>query len=87
MGQARGTMYYVVRGILVLGPLGWHVGAIQIGMGVEGTRRKGWRWERKKIEKKDQIHRQMVLTGRKFGRGGEETKNKQRKKQRGAQGI
>lgn len=35
MGQARGTMYYVVRGILVLGPLGWQVGAIQIGMGVE----------------------------------------------------
>lgn len=33
MGQARGTMYYVVRGILVLGPLGWHVGAIQIGDG------------------------------------------------------
>lgn len=87
MGQARGTMYYVVRGILVLGPLGWHVGAIQIGMGELKHEAERMAVGEKEIREKRPNTRQMVLTGRKFGRGGEETKNKQRKKQRGAQGI
>lgn len=41
----------------------------------------------KEIREKRPNTRQVVFLGRKFGRGGEETKNKQRKKQRGAQGI